>query len=171
MTSEAKSKTNSLRNILFLTIPTGFLSGVGLERETEETFHNSKLHLFPLVMKFKGLLQMFGVRLQKHGSSHTVKYPSLKPRSLIRMAQWKQRLWSDRWYLSEMKACSLFQKTTSGVFRVPPPTPGFTHCAGVCFPTHDLRVFMKRRMKSSCHGNSNCLCCWCAFGLSSHAKL
>lgn len=129
-------------------------------------------------MKFKGLLQMFGVRLLTHGSSHAVKSSSLKLYAVIRTAQWTRRLWSDRRYLPEMKACSLFQKPTGRVFRVPahlwrrpPPAPGFTHCARVCFATHDLHVFTKRRMKSSCHGNSNYLCCWCAFGLSSHAKV
>lgn len=121
---------------------------------------------------------MFGVRLLKQGRSHAVKHSPLKLYSVIHMAQWKQQLRSDRRDLPEMKACSPFQKPTSRVFRVPahlwgipPPAPGFTHCAGVCFATHDLRVFTKRRMKSSCRGKSGRLCCWCAFGLSSHAKL
>lgn len=48
VTSEANSKTNSLRNILFLIIPTGFLSGVGLEREKGFTFYNSKLCIFEI---------------------------------------------------------------------------------------------------------------------------
>lgn len=129
-------------------------------------------------MKCKRLPQMFGVRLLKHGSSPAVKHLSLKLYSVIHMAQRKRRLWSDRWSLPEMKAGSPFQKPTSRVFRVPahvcgmpPPAPGFTHCAGVCFATHDLRVFMKRRTKPSCHGNSNYLCRWCAFALSGHAKL
>lgn len=172
MTSEAKSKTNSLRNILFFDNAYRFnLSGVGLGK-------GQTRHLFPLLMKYKGLLQMFGVRLLKHGSSHAGKYSSLKLDSVIQMAQGKQRLWSGRRCSPEMKACSPFQKRTSRLFRVPahlwgmpPPAPGFTHCAGVCFATHDLHVFTKRRMKSSCPRNSNYLCCWCAVGLSGHAKL
>lgn len=100
---------------------------------------------------------------------------------------WSTRPWNDTQgyiWLSENSGCDqthgthLKWKPSRHVFGVPahlwgrpPPTPGFTHCAGVCFATHDLRVFTKRRMKSSCHGNSNYRCCWCAFGLSNHAKL
>lgn len=80
--------------------------------------------------------------------------------------------------LSKINACSAFQKPMSCVFpvtahlwRMPPPVPGFPHCAGVCFAAHDLRVVSRLRMKSSCHKKSNYLCCWCAFGISSHAKL
>lgn len=105
-----------------------------------------------------------------------MKQSSLKPCSVIHMA--RRRTAAGWCYLSEINACSAFQKPTSRVcpvtahlWRMPPPVPGFPHCAGVCFAAHDLRVVSRLRMKSSCHEKSNYLCRWCAFGISSHAKL
>lgn len=131
---------------------------------------------FQTVMKVEGLLELFLRQLAKAWM--------LWSRPRWNCVQWYiwlgggQLLASGWCHLSEINACSAFQEPTSRVFpvaahlwRMPPPVPGFTHCAGVCFATHDLRVVSRLRMKSSCHEKSDYLCCWCAFGISSHAKL